>query len=248
MKRWRLGLMFALSYFTLLPVPVGKNDDFSDPRILGAAALTLPLVGAVLALLTWLLYMPLAPLGWLGAVAAALAYPMLYGFIHTEALSDVADAIYARHSGKDAYDVIKDPHTGAMGVLWMVSLLALKTAALAYVLSHHLFDLFLITVLASRTGLAVLFATQTFRSSFVRHIRQGLKPFDVAILTAGLGIIVAALWGGYGALTYASGMAVAYLVAKRIGGMLGFLNGDVLGATLEITEALMLLMGARLWL
>jgi len=43
-------------------------------------------------------------------------------------------------------------------------------------------------------------------------------------------------------------MTASYLLAKGIGKTLGFLNGDVLGATLEITEIVLMLTGALLWL
>ncbi len=68
---------------------------------------------------------------------------MMYGFIHTEAIIDVVDAIYARHSGKDAYDVIKESTVGAMGVLYAVGFMLLKIAGIIYLLIHSMFSEFI---------------------------------------------------------------------------------------------------------
>ncbi|WP_299804308.1 adenosylcobinamide-GDP ribazoletransferase, partial [Sulfuricurvum sp. RIFOXYD2_FULL_44_160] len=139
MNKVYLGVKFALSYFTLLPIRFRTDDDLSHPRVLKAMLLTLPFVGALLASLSIGIFMALESLGWLGALIAAVAYMVLYGFIHTEAVIDVADALYAAHSGKDPYDIIKDPTVGAMGVLYGVSFTLLKIAALSTLLMHHLF-------------------------------------------------------------------------------------------------------------
>ena len=248
MRTWWLGLKSCVGYFTVFPVRFANDDNLSNPRVLGAMLFWLPWVGLGLAGVTLGVYALLMPTGWLGALIAALAYPMLYGFIHTEALSDVADAIYARHGGKDAYEVIKEPHVGAMGVLWMTSLLTLKTAALAYVLYHHLWWLFAAVVLTSRLGVALLFATQRFRSAFIEQIQRGLRRKHL-ILSFFSAVLVLAFTAPFGALgLFAAGILLAYAVAKGLGRALGFLNGDVMGATLEIVETLLLLTGARLWL
>ena len=74
----------------------------------------LPFVGFVLGLLTVVIYSILDSIPILGAIIASCIYFVLYGFIHTEAVIDVVDAIYAKHSGKDAYKIIKEPTVGAI--------------------------------------------------------------------------------------------------------------------------------------
>ena len=232
----------------MLPVRFKQEADLGHTSVLGAMLFWLPLAGLVSAGGSVLVYLLLAKLGWLGAVVAALVYPMLYGFLHTEAVADVADALYAAHSGKDAYSVIKDPTIGAMGVLWTVAAVLLKTALIVYLLMHGMWALFVAAAISSRMGLEMLFFTQTFRSSFILTLQRGFdsKLFGgsmVLFLLAGLAVA-----GKEFLLVAALAMGISYLVATRIGKELGFLNGDVLGTTVEATEIVLMLTGALLWL
>ncbi len=232
----------------MLPVRFKQEDDLGHTSVLGAMLFWLPLAGLVSAGGSVLVYLLLAKLGWLGAVVAALVYPMLYGFLHTEAVADVADALYAAHSGKDAYSIIKDPTIGAMGILWTVAAVLLKTSLIVYLLMHGMWALFVAAAISSRMGLEMLFFTQTFRSSFILTLQRGFdsKLFGgsmVLFLLVGLAVTGARFF-----LIAALAMGISYLVATRIGKKLGFLNGDVLGTTLEATEIVLMLGGALLWL
>ena len=44
------------------------------------------------------------------------------------------------------------------------------------------------------------------------------------------------------------GLGVAYFIATTLAKRLGFMNGDVLGTTLESTEIILMLLGGALWL
>ena len=225
-----------------------KSNDLSHPKVMGAMLFWLPLAGLVSAGGSILVYLLLAKLGWLSAVIAALVYPMLYGFLHTEAVADVADALYAAHSGKDAYSIIKDPTIGAMGVLWTVAAVLLKTVLIVYLLMHGTWALFVAAALSSRMGLEMLFFTQTFRSSFIQTLQRGFDSKRFGGSIALFLLIGLAVTGTRFFLIAALAMGVSYLVATRIGKKLGFLNGDVLGTTLEITEIILMLGGVLLWL
>ncbi len=237
-----------LGYFTLLPVRFKASDDLSSPKVMGAMLFWLPLAGLVSAGGSVVVYMLLGKLGWPAAVVAALVYPMLYGFLHTEAVADVADALYAAHSGKDAYSIIKDPTIGAMGVLWTVAAVLLKTVLIVYLLMHGEWALFAAVTVSSRMGLEMLFFTQTFRSSFIQTLQQG---FDGRLFWSSMTLFLLvglAVAGEKFFLIAALAMGISYLVATHIGKALGFLNGDVLGTTLEATEIVLMLGGALLWL
>jgi len=236
-----------LGYFTLLPVRFKASDDLSHPKVMGAMLFWLPLAGLVSAGGSVAVYLLLAKLGWLAAVVAAVVYPVLYGFLHTEAVADVADALYAAHSGKDAYSIIKDPTVGAMGVLWTVAAVTLKTALIAYLLMHGAWALFVAIAVSSRMGLEMLFFTQKFRSSFIQTLQKG---FDGRLFGSSMVLFLLvglAVAGAHFFLVAAAAMVASYLVATRIGKALGFLNGDVLGTTLEATEIVLMLTGALLW-
>jgi len=242
-----LGVKFALSYFTLLPIRFRTDDDLSHPRVLKAMLLTLPFVGALLASLSIGIFMALESLGWLGALIAAVAYMVLYGFIHTEAVIDVADALYAAHSGKDPYDIIKDPTVGAMGVLYGVSFTLLKIAALSTLLMHHLFLPFVVIAVISRLGLLILIRTYDFRSSFVSQLHTNLRLFPLVLVIGLFGALGFYLLSWNIFLLFGVGGLTAFLLSSFAKKGLGFINGDVLGMSLEGSELMLILTVLLVW-
>jgi len=248
MKDIYLGLKFMFSYFSILPIRFKTNDDLSKPSVLASMLFFLPLGGLVLGGLSIGIYMLLEPLGWYAALISGVAYMMLYGFIHTEAIMDVADALYAKHSGKDAYVVIKEPTVGAMGVLWAVCMVLLKVAGIVFLLLHDGWQYFLAILLVSRLGLLLLFFTQTFRSCFITQLQEAFKPkyfITSYILFTSIGFV---LMGWKFFLLLCVGLVVSYLLANRLKKALGFINGDVLGTTLESVEIVLFIGVALLWL
>lgn len=241
MNKIVLGVKFALSYFTLLPVRFNESDDLSHPRVLKSMLLSLPFVGVLLATLAIVVFAALELLGWLGAIIAAVVYMVLYGFIHTEAVIDVADAVHAAHSGKDAYAIIKDPTVGAMGVLYGVSFTLLKIAALSTLLMQHLFLPFIAIALISRLSLLVLIRTYEFRSSFVTRLHENLRvaPLVLLIILCGGVGVYALSW--HFLILFGVGIFTALLLSSLAKKSLGFINGDVLGMSLEGVELILIL-------
>ena len=236
------------SYFSILPVRFKKNDDLSTPTVLASMLFFLPLVGLVLGSISLGIFTLLESLGWLAALISAIAYMMLYGFLHTEAIMDVADALYAKHSGKDAYEIIKEPTVGAMGVLWAVCMVLLKVGAIVFLLLHGEYALFLSVLLVSRLGLLLLFFTQTFRSSFITQMQEGFSKRYFAGSLMLFTLIGVWLSSWHFMVLLGVGLLFAYLLANFLKAKLGFINGDVLGTTLESTEILLFILGAKLWL
>jgi len=243
-----LGLKFMFSYFSILPVRFSKTDNLSTPTVLASMLFFLPLGGLILGSISLGIFTLLESLQWLAAIVAAVAYMMLYGFLHTEAIMDVADALYAAHSGKDAYEIIKEPTVGAMGVLWAGCMVLLKVAGIVYLLLHGEYALFLSILLISRLGLLLLFFTQKFRSSFISKMQEGFtkRYFAGSLLIFTLIGILLSSW--HFLVLLGVGLLFSYLLANQLRRKLGFINGDVLGTTLESTEILLFILGAALWL
>jgi adenosylcobinamide-GDP ribazoletransferase len=246
-KSWWHGWLFSLGYFTILPVRPPKNADMTRSETLGAMLFWFPLTGVLLGIAMVLIYNALSSLSYLGAVIAALSYPVSYGFIHTEAVADVADALYARHGGKDAYEVIKDPRIGAMGVLWSVTVLALKSALVAYALMHHGTLLILSVFIASRTALLVTLYRFDFKSAFVSMLKKSLD-FRLLLVTLFFYALLSVLLTPQAPLFIGAAILFALFASRILQTKLGFLNGDTLGAVLEANETLLLFTGVLLWL
>ncbi|MDP3119421.1 MAG: adenosylcobinamide-GDP ribazoletransferase [Sulfuricurvum sp.] len=241
MKQVILGIKFALSYFTVLPIHFGANDDLSQPKVLSNMLLTLPFIGLLLSALTLGIFVSFESLGWLAAIIASVLYMALYGFIHTEAIIDVTDAVYAKHSGKDPYAIIKEPGVGAMGVLYGVSFLLLKIAALSTLLMYHLFIPFMAIAAISRISLLVLIRTYEFRSSFVSQLKESLYFVPLTVLLLIYGALAWWFLSWPGLALFGLGIVSALLLSTLAKKTLGFINGDVLGMSLEGVEFILIL-------
>ena len=235
-----LGIKFSLSYFSILPISFNKTDDLSRKEVLAFMLFFMPLIGLVLATVTIVLFSFLSSLTWFGALISATFYMMLYGFLHTEAIMDVADAIYAKHSGKDAYEIIKEPTVGAMGVLYGASLMLLKIVGIAYLLMQGYLMEFVAIAIISRLSLLLLFEVHEFRSSFATTLKKALtKPylFSSFAIFSTIGYLLVSNF----MLLLLIGLLLALLISFVIKSKIGFVNGDVLGATLEGVEILLLI-------
>jgi len=245
MKNFYLGFKFSLSYFSILPISFKEDDDLSSKEVLSFMVLSLPLVGVILGIITVLVYLFIENLEWYGAVISALIYMILYGFIHTEAILDVADAIYASHSSKDAYKIIKEPTVGAMGVLYAIALVIAKVAGITYLLLHNLFIEFIIIITVSRLSLVLLFKIHQFRSLFATQLKESLNKNHLIVMF--IFFIVLFIYIGYSAIiTLFSGILLSIIISFWMKNKLSFVNGDVLGATLETIEVIMFLLIAKL--
>ena len=241
MNNFILGFKFALSYFTILPVKFKEDDDLSKKEILSFMLFSLPLLGLILGFITLILYHLLADLSWFGAIICAVSYMLLYGFIHTEAIIDVVDAIYAKHSGKDAYEVIKEPTIGAMGVLYAFAFFTLKIAGITYLFLNGYLLEFVSIIIISRLMLLFVIKNFEFKSSFVNQLKDSLSTniFFVALLVFTLTNIILVGFKTLSLTLFA--FIFSYLIALFIRKNVGFLNGDALGTILELTELFLII-------
>ena len=233
MQSLYLGLKFAFSYFSILPVHFEKQDDLSTKPTLASMLFFLPFVGLVLGGIT---IMIASNTHWIWALFAAVFYMVLYGFIHMEAVCDVADAIYAKHSGKDAYEVIKEPTIGAMGLFYGLAFFTLKVAAMVALFLDAKFVEFIAVLLISRLALLALIKLLTFKSTFINTLKEALT---LPYILSSFGIFSLVGWGLIGSkflFLLSFGTILSYIIARFLSAKLGFINGDVLGVTLESVE------------
>ena len=238
LKRLYLGFKFSFSYFSILPISFKISDNLSHKEVLASMLFFLPLVGLVLGFGTIILFSFLINLTWFAALISAIIYMVLYGFLHTEAVCDVADAIYASHSGKDAYKIIKEPTVGAMGVLFSTAIILLKVAGIVFLFLNNYLMEFIAILIISRLSLLLLFEVHEFRSSFATELKNAFtKPYLLSsfIIFSIIGIM---LINNFMPLLLI-GLILALLISYIIKSKIGFVNGDVLGATLEGVEVLL---------
>jgi adenosylcobinamide-GDP ribazoletransferase len=232
------GLRLALQFLTRLPVP--GVDDF-DPLDLARSAAWFPfvglLVGAIVALVTFALDHRSTAIA---AAVGVLAWVWLTGALHLDGLADLTDALGASHRDPERFfAVLRDPHLGTFGVVGVVFVLLLKTAALATLAINTLLALPLILAWARLGTLAWGRWLKPLKAGhgeqFAWRICVGWIVFwCVLLLAASVAIapvlcaapLVIAAWGAW--------------LKARLGGM----TGDCLGAGVEVTETALLMLVA----
>jgi adenosylcobinamide-GDP ribazoletransferase len=240
MKSLYLGLKFSLSYFTILPISFQKKDDLSAPSVLAYMLFFLPFIGLLLGLATIMIVT--FSNHWLSYLFAAISYMMLYGFIHTEAVCDVTDALYAKHGGKDAYTIIKEPTIGAMGLFYGLSFFILKVGAIIALFEAGKLWEFVAVLLISRLALLLLITLLPFKSTFVTTLKDALTfPYILSAFSI-FSLIGVMMIGVDFLFLLLFGLILSYIIARFIGAQLGFINGDVLGVVLESVEILLFIM------
>ena len=229
-------LILAIQFLTRLPTPQVK--DFRDDD-LSRAAVYYPLVGAIIGVLLALPLYALDGRPWLAGVLALLLWVWVTGALHLDGLGDVADAFGAAHRDQQRFlDVLKDPHMGVFGVVTLVMQLLLKFVLLAELAASPLwFGIVLVPAWArwgtlwwSRllpslhgAGMAERFSWQlSLRSMWLWAVLLAAVTLFTAwplLLALGLVPLIAAYW------------------RRRLGGI----SGDCLGASVEVSESLLLL-------
>lgn len=229
----------AIQFITIFPL--GKARSFSPQKMIPF----FPAVGILVGILVALFDRIVLTL-WNAPVAALLDVILLAimtGAFHLDGLGDTADGLYGRRSREKALAIMKDSRIGAMGLLAVVFGISLKWAGIASLDSHR--SLLLIIIPAYARG-GVLFGIR-----FLEYGRPeggtGLDFFKEKLPLAafwGLGIPVIlsgflgwkALWlnGCFAIIT----AAILVYYHRR----LKCITGDMLGAMIEITEALLFLL------
>jgi adenosylcobinamide-GDP ribazoletransferase len=255
------GLRLAITMFTILPVPVGRVDR----RTSGIAMAFVPVVGAGLALaaaavvFVCRLQYPGDGAALLGAALGIATLALLTRGLHLDGLVDTVDGLASRAPRERALSIMAEPQTGALGVGALVLVLLVQVLALYVCVGAH------------RGTESLLLATLTSRLAAVWACTTGVPPArseGLGAMVAGtvrrrvaavLTLLVAVEAVGYGWLDQDAGGpggAVRALIALAVGLLLGAwlrrlavrrlggVTGDVLGAVIEVTFVVVLLLMA----
>jgi len=199
-------------------------------------------VGAASGLVLWCgAQLGLHPLA--AAFSALVAAALITGALHEDGLADVADGFGGGTTKAKKLAIMKDSHIGTYGVLALILGVGFKATSLggfngpglaagalvgAHVLSRAVLPLMMVMMPPARRG------------GLGRG--AGVPGRDDAVIAAILGVLIALLTLGLGpgllavALTVLGAAAVGWLAMRQIGGF----TGDVLGATQQVVEALIL--------
>ena len=256
MRNFLIACQF-LTRITINPnLEIGEGD-------MAKSAKAYPLVGFVIGLLLFLLFMGLNEvLGFpivTSAIFLVLAEMLLTGGLHLDGLMDCADGLFSYRSKERILAIMKDSHVGANAVLALVSLVLVKIALLITILPEQPWILILLS-LVSRWVLVDLAFRYPYAGkpgslggSIIEQI--GLLEFWVASIstllatafTMALGVVFFRqtwlLVSIFAIVTWVFTALVARLVANNAVKKIDGITGDILGAALEISEVMVLFVG-----
>lgn len=243
----REGWWLAAGTLTALPVRVPRVVDRDTAR---AAMLLAPLVVLPLCLGVALVAVLGGVLGLPPLVTALLAVGVLAlgsRAMHLDGLSDTVDGLTASHDRARSLQVMKSGTAGPAGVVALVVVIGLQSAALGTVLARAdgggAAVLAGLAVLVSRAALTLCCSrgVPSARPDGLGDLYTGTVPRLAAALVwllAGLALAGAADWAGLpwwqGPLAAAVALAVLAVLLRHTVRRLGGVTGDVFGAAVEL--------------
>ncbi len=240
MRTWFAALVAAFRFLTIFPLPGRIGTDSQD---LARATLFFPVAGLILGMLAFVtawLFLRFLPTP-VASVLLVLVLLCFSGGLHADGLADTADGFFSARPRKKILEILRDSRIGAMGVLALIMVLAIKIESLAVLDQQAFLHAVLLMPLLGRAAIVLTMAMLPYARSegglatlfYGRPVRRAAL-FALALVffcclalldLEGLALVMAWL-----ALT---GL-FARLCKKKIGGA----TGDTLGAVCELSEAL----------
>ena len=239
----------ALQFLTIFPV---GSLSGQDKNVTGLSLLYYPLVGLLLgfllAVFTWFAQAVLSPFSLQLLLLAALVltlWVVLTGALHLDGLADCADAWMGGLGSKQrTLELMKDPTSGPIAVTVVVLVLLIKFAALAALLAHASLWLLLIAPFIARLSvLALMLTTPYVRPQGLGEVLSKHFPRQEAKIVVAIAAVIFLFLNFSQALPVMIIAVLALFVLRLM--MMSRLNGstgDTIGATVEIIEAVCLIM------
>jgi adenosylcobinamide-GDP ribazoletransferase len=247
MENWLDDLRRAAGFLTRVPISQPHDAD----GFLRAMRV-FPLVGAAIGLAVGCLLLGLLKLHLPPLAAAALALgasALITGALHEDGLADIADGFGGGRDKPAKLDIMRDSRLGTYGTLALLVSFTARGAALAALPAVSVIAALVATHALARAVVPAVSLLLPFARDDGLAAGAG-QPDPVVVATAlGFGALVAVICLPFGTavlaviVTALGAAAVAWLAMRQIGGV----TGDVLGATEQVGEALvLLLLAARL--
>ncbi len=235
---------FALSVSMLTTLPFFKVHHFQT-GINGIAVLFYPLIGALLGgilLGVFILLQPYIPNTHL-LIFIFFLWVVLTGALHLDGFADTIDGLFV--SKDRGLEVMKDPHTGGMGMIFTVTFLIFKASSLLHL--GLLWSLPLILMLSRFNAVIAIFLLPYLRANGMSALAKAeflRRHFFSSVILVG---VLLSLFPYYFSMIILGVSLLTFITLERFfkyryGGM----TGDIYGFLIEVTE-LVLLQAIIIW-
>jgi len=236
-------LPLALTFLTKLPWPWRGP---ADAAALARSMFWFPWVGAILGLIFWAAWAGLQKVLPTPAAAALLLALTVWvtGGLHLDGLADTADGLGGGHTPETALTIMKDSRVGAFGVISLILVLVLKFSLfLSLAPQTRGAGALLLFPVISRWGMVLLAYLSPYarpEGGLGQAMTLGVSPrvlIGASLSTGGLSLLIL---GAPGLVLCIAAAVLVWLGSLYFHHRLGGITGDVLGATNEVLEVLVL--------
>ncbi len=240
-----MRFLAALSFLTIIPLPRQRE---ASPETVGRSLGYFPAVGLVIGLilagLNWLLALVLPSAVVNGLLLVALV--VITGALHLDGFADTCDGIAAHQTVEDRWQVMRDSHVGAFGVVGIFLLLLVQYVSLNSVPQSLLPATLLLMPVVSRWAMVyAVFAYPYARPAGLGKVfKQGASWTGFTLATL-ITLVVATTWAWMAHFTFFYLVALAIIVtiwvivvatATYLQRKFSGLTGDTYGAINEVAE------------
>lgn len=237
---WVLDLLVAGALLSRLPFPHLPSAGFEDAH---RAVWAYPLIGAVLGALAGTCGVVIMGLGFSPEIAAGgvLAVMMiLTGAMHEDGLADTADGFWGGFDTARRLEIMKDSQIGTYGVLALLVVTGLRWMAYAALLPLGVLPIIAVAVLSRATMPCLMTLLPHARNTGLSK-SVGAPEMPVVVVGLAIALLLAGFCIGFTSITgLIGGLVVALLIGwvsmHKISGQ----TGDVLGATQQLSELVVL--------
>ncbi|MCD6156555.1 MAG: adenosylcobinamide-GDP ribazoletransferase [Candidatus Atribacteria bacterium] len=241
---WLRLLRVATGFLTVLPL--AREDD--KPEEIAASSAFFPLVGLLIGggvygvfwVTRFVFETPFLP-----ALLALAVWVVFTRGLHLDGLADVVDALGAPVFDREAREsILKDPSLGTFGAIALFLVLSFKFFLF---LETQNWEVILLAPLVARFFVLgiICFGRYLLRGSGLGSIfligPKGSTAFWVWLLVIATLLVLSGK--AFLFLKICLCFVIIYSFARGVARILGFLNGDVMGAAIELGELLFLLAG-----
>ncbi|QFF97902.1 adenosylcobinamide-GDP ribazoletransferase [Psychrobacillus glaciei] len=238
------GLLLALQFFTI--IPVHKNLPMEKQQISVMYSL-FPWIGASIgAFASISLYFEWSTL--MTGFTVVFLGILLSGGLHMDGFIDTSDAFFSYKDRLKRLEILDDPRVGAFGVMAVVLLVIGKVIIVSEVLAAESFHGIFILLIPffSRAILTMLFGlTRSAKESGLAHFFKQKMNVNVVLLTTLCNFFIGLFLIGWFtdwliAITFATVLIVFICLFRRWAWKnFGGITGDLLGASVEVSEVVL---------
>ncbi len=234
-----MPFLIAVQFMTTIPIKLPCLPSREQNAL---SMLFYPVIGLMIGGVLWLVasYVQL-PIMLLSCVVMVV-WVWLTGGLHLDGLADTADAWVGGFGDRQrTLTIMKDPNTGAMGVIAIVLCLALKWAALYCLLELDAVLALLFVPMLGRMSALALFATTPYvRQHGLGSALQDVPKYLLWLVMLSFGATVFALFWQMAVVMIGVWAVMLAWLRWRFVGRIGGITGDTVGASIEMVEVAML--------